>query len=89
MFHIVVWLFFLLVYSQAVRQPLERSTQQRAFDEWEVIMYTMALAFLCEDINRVSTRWGFCEFALIDSSRSALQTAQIRHLQGVQFLDDR
>ncbi|KAJ7368610.1 hypothetical protein DFH08DRAFT_831810 [Mycena albidolilacea] len=53
MFHIVVWLFFLLVYSQAVRQPLERSTQQRAFDEWEVIMYTMALAFLCEDINRL------------------------------------
>jgi hypothetical protein len=43
----------------------------------------MALALLCEDINRVSKRWGFCEFALIDSSRSALQTAQTRHLQGV------
>ncbi|KAJ7301046.1 hypothetical protein DFH08DRAFT_827898 [Mycena albidolilacea] len=52
MFHIVVWLFFLLVYSQAVRQPLERSTQQPEFDEWEVVMYTMALASLCEDINR-------------------------------------
>ncbi|KAJ7310759.1 hypothetical protein DFH08DRAFT_1046019 [Mycena albidolilacea] len=53
MFHIVVWLFFFLVYSQAVRQPLERSTQQPEFDEWEVVMYTMALALLCEDINRV------------------------------------
>ncbi|KAF7352544.1 hypothetical protein MVEN_01219700 [Mycena venus] len=53
MFRIVVWLFFLVVYSQAVRQPLERSTGQREFDEWEITLYTMALAFLCEDINRL------------------------------------
>ncbi|KAJ7786312.1 hypothetical protein B0H16DRAFT_1355621 [Mycena metata] len=53
MFRIVVWLFFLFVYSQAVRQPLERSQGPRQFDEWELILYTMALAFLVEDINRL------------------------------------
>ncbi|KAJ7699133.1 hypothetical protein B0H14DRAFT_3528625 [Mycena olivaceomarginata] len=51
-----VWLLLLLMYSQAVRQPPDRSELQHEFDEWEVIIYTMALAFLCEDIDRVSTR---------------------------------
>jgi hypothetical protein len=60
MFRIAVWLLLLLGYSQAVRQPPECSDLQHKFDEWEVIIYTMALAFLCEDINRVSMRWGFC-----------------------------
>ncbi|KAK7061976.1 hypothetical protein R3P38DRAFT_682340 [Favolaschia claudopus] len=49
---IIVWLFFLLVYSQAVRQPIERK-DQRDFDEWEIVLYVMALAFCCEDFNRL------------------------------------
>ncbi|KAJ7228413.1 hypothetical protein GGX14DRAFT_612754 [Mycena pura] len=53
MFRIVVWLSFLFVYSQAVRQPLERSTGPRRLDEWEIILYTMALSFLLEDVNRL------------------------------------
>ncbi|KAJ6538556.1 Ca2+-permeable cation channel activity protein [Mycena vulgaris] len=53
MFRIVVWLFFLLAYSQAVRQPLERSQFMPQLDEWEIILYAMALSFLCEDINRL------------------------------------
>ncbi|KAJ7930058.1 hypothetical protein B0H13DRAFT_1963066 [Mycena leptocephala] len=53
MFRILVWLFFLFVYSQAVRQPLERSQGPREFDEWEFLLYTLALSFLCEDINRL------------------------------------
>ncbi|KAJ6515603.1 calcium activated cation channel [Mycena sanguinolenta] len=53
MVRIVVWLFFLVVYSQAVRQPLERSTGQVEFDGWEVTLYIMALAFLFEDLNRL------------------------------------
>ncbi|KAJ7094508.1 hypothetical protein B0H15DRAFT_946921 [Mycena belliarum] len=53
MFRIVVWLLFLLVYSQAVRQPLERSQGRLDFDEWEGVLYAMALAFLLEDINRL------------------------------------
>ncbi|KAJ7180384.1 calcium activated cation channel [Mycena crocata] len=53
MFRIVVWLLFLLVYSQAVRQPLERSQGTADFDEWEIALYTLALSFLFEDINRL------------------------------------
>ncbi|KAJ7752751.1 calcium activated cation channel [Mycena maculata] len=53
MFRIVLWFFFLFVYSQAVRQPLERSQGPPELDEWEIILYTMALSFLCEDINRL------------------------------------
>ncbi|KAJ7068566.1 calcium activated cation channel [Mycena amicta] len=56
---IVVWLCFLFVYSQAVRQPLERSQGPRELDEWEIALYTMALAFLFEDLNRL---WKLLKF---------------------------
>ncbi|KAJ7284134.1 calcium activated cation channel [Mycena rebaudengoi] len=52
-FHIVVWLLFLLVYSQAVRQPLEQFEVSPNLDKWEYILYTLALAFLFEDITRL------------------------------------
>ncbi|KAL4076182.1 hypothetical protein J3A83DRAFT_4357282 [Scleroderma citrinum] len=48
-FRIIVWLFFLVVYSQAVREPLERLDPSHAsLDEWEYILYVMALAFVFE-----------------------------------------
>ncbi|KAF7332263.1 hypothetical protein MKEN_00107500 [Mycena kentingensis (nom. inval.)] len=53
MIRIVVWLAFLLVYSQAVRQPLDLKAPPRELDEWEIAMYTMALAFSFEDLNRL------------------------------------
>jgi len=60
-----VWLFFLVVYSQAgenihhllvcrtefllVREPLERlDPLHTSLDEWEYVLYVMALAFVCE-----------------------------------------
>ncbi|KAF5363683.1 hypothetical protein D9756_000150 [Leucocoprinus leucothites] len=49
-FRIVVWLFFLVAYSQAVREPLDKiDVTHRAFDAWEIILYFMALAFTVED----------------------------------------
>nr|GAT53044.1 predicted protein [Mycena chlorophos] len=56
---IIVWLFFLFVYSQAVKQPLQRSQGPRELDVWEVTLYTMALAFLFEDLNRL---WKLLKF---------------------------
>lgn len=50
---IVVWFVFLVVYSQAVREPLQRLDPNHAyFDAWEYVLYVMALAFCCEDIHR-------------------------------------
>ncbi|KAI6130332.1 hypothetical protein EDD16DRAFT_1541675 [Pisolithus croceorrhizus] len=50
---IVVWFVFLVVYSQAVREPLQRLDPNHAyFDAWECALYVMALAFCCEDIHR-------------------------------------
>ncbi|RDB19925.1 Calcium channel YVC1 [Hypsizygus marmoreus] len=52
-FRIIIWLFFLLAYSQAVREPLERlGDAHMSFDEWEIILYTMSLAFLIEDTHK-------------------------------------
>ncbi|EGO02051.1 hypothetical protein SERLA73DRAFT_71198 [Serpula lacrymans var. lacrymans S7.3] len=52
-FRIVVWLIFLVVFSQAVREPLERLNSDHAsVDAWEYILYIMALAFCFEDIQR-------------------------------------
>ncbi|KAH6915117.1 calcium activated cation channel [Coprinopsis sp. MPI-PUGE-AT-0042] len=49
-FRITIWLFFLGVYSQAVREPLEKAHDLH-WDGWEVIMYVMALSFLIEDLH--------------------------------------
>ncbi|KAG8918772.1 hypothetical protein FRC00_012088, partial [Tulasnella sp. 408] len=52
-FRILLWLFFLFVYSQAVRQPTEMTLDPRhPFDEWEIILYGMALAYSFEDIDK-------------------------------------
>ncbi|KAL9713203.1 Calcium channel yvc1 [Leucoagaricus gongylophorus] len=49
-FRIVVWLFFLVVYSQAVREPLDKiDVNKREFDVWEIILYFMSLSFTLED----------------------------------------
>ncbi|KAJ3971636.1 calcium activated cation channel [Lentinula raphanica] len=55
-FRIVVWLFFLIVYSQAVRQPVERladPSYTNTMDAWEIILYVIALSTLVEDMNRL------------------------------------
>ncbi|KAG2156276.1 hypothetical protein DEU56DRAFT_766342 [Suillus clintonianus] len=52
---IVIWFFFLAVYSQAVREPLDRldpNHPMTVLDLWEFILYIMALAFSLEDIVR-------------------------------------
>lgn len=50
---IVVWFVFLVVYSQAVREPLQRLDPNHAyFDAWEYVLYVMALAFCFEDVHR-------------------------------------
>lgn len=53
-FRIVVWLFFLVVYSQAVREPVQRlDPLHHHFEIWEVLLYVMGLAFLLEDLNKI------------------------------------
>ncbi|KAA1466592.1 hypothetical protein DENSPDRAFT_811729 [Dentipellis sp. KUC8613] len=48
-FRIVIWLFFLVVYSQAVREPLDKlDPSHRHLDAWEVVLYVMSLAFTLE-----------------------------------------
>ncbi|KAL0949283.1 hypothetical protein HGRIS_009360 [Hohenbuehelia grisea] len=53
-FRVVVWLFFLVAYSQAVREPLERLDEHhQSLDEWEIILYVLALSFCIEDVHKV------------------------------------
>ncbi|KAF9057937.1 calcium activated cation channel [Panaeolus papilionaceus] len=53
-FRISVWLFFLVVYSQAVREPLEKLNEpRRGLDEWEVVLYFMSLSFILEDLHKL------------------------------------
>lgn len=56
MFRIFVWFFFLGVYSQAVREPLDKlDPNHTTLDEWEFILYFMALAFVIEDMYKFFT----------------------------------
>ncbi|KAG9317378.1 hypothetical protein JVU11DRAFT_1577 [Chiua virens] len=49
-FRIVVWFVFLGVYSQAVREPIERiNPHHTSLDPWEYTLYIMALSFFVED----------------------------------------
>ncbi|KAI0254847.1 hypothetical protein BJV78DRAFT_881185 [Lactifluus subvellereus] len=51
---IIIWLFFLVAYSQAVREPLERLDPSHPhLDLWEVVLYAMALAFTIEDMLNI------------------------------------
>jgi hypothetical protein len=43
----LIWLFFLLVYSQSVQQPVE-AQKDPSFDPWEIILYGMGLAYTIE-----------------------------------------
>ncbi|KAH9482548.1 Calcium channel YVC1 [Psilocybe cubensis] len=53
-FRITVWLFFLVVYSRAVREPLERlNDAHRVLDGWELVLYVMALSFTVEDLHKL------------------------------------
>ncbi|KAI6135046.1 hypothetical protein EV401DRAFT_1845590 [Pisolithus croceorrhizus] len=55
---IVVWFVFLVVYSQAVREPLQRLDPNHAyFDAWEYVLYVMALAFCTRKVR--SRAYGF------------------------------
>ncbi|GHJ83748.1 hypothetical protein NliqN6_0150 [Naganishia liquefaciens] len=51
MFSIVVWCFFLFIYSQAVQTPLENQPAQR-LDPLEVVLYVLAFSFFIDGINR-------------------------------------
>ncbi|THG98320.1 hypothetical protein EW026_g3838 [Hermanssonia centrifuga] len=74
-FRIMVWVFFLFTYSQAVREPLDKLDPDHSdFDFWEIVLYTMTLAFVFEDVQKifklllfVSWRalsfWNFVSFA--------------------------
>ncbi|KAG2060138.1 hypothetical protein BDR06DRAFT_948194 [Suillus hirtellus] len=50
---IVIWFLFLAVYSQAVREPLDLlDPNHTVLDVWEIVLYTMGLAFSLEDTHR-------------------------------------
>ncbi|KAJ7572505.1 hypothetical protein C8J56DRAFT_989280 [Mycena floridula] len=97
MFRIVIWLCFLVVYSQAVRQPTERldPSNNWSFDEWEIALYILALSFFLEDMHkffkllrfvtwRAFTFWNIVSF-LTDS---LLMTAFVFRLIGLRSNGD-
>ncbi|EMD40953.1 hypothetical protein CERSUDRAFT_111528 [Gelatoporia subvermispora B] len=53
-FRVIIWALFLVAYSQAVREPLDKLDPDHGdLDIWEIVMYVLALAFIFEDINRI------------------------------------
>ncbi|PFH51286.1 hypothetical protein AMATHDRAFT_3139 [Amanita thiersii Skay4041] len=65
-FRIVVWLIFLAVYSQAVREPLERlNPSHKYLDVWEIILYILALSFLVEDLHKFLTLIRFASWRVL------------------------
>ncbi|KIL00487.1 hypothetical protein PAXRUDRAFT_762456 [Paxillus rubicundulus Ve08.2h10] len=53
---IILWFIFLVVYSQAVREPLERlDPSHMLLDGWEHLLYIMALAFCWYQLLRFAS----------------------------------
>lgn len=61
-FRIVIWFFFLFVYSQAVRQPLEKVDPRHDFDVFEGFLYSMTLAFSFEETHTLYTTLKYFTF---------------------------
>ncbi|GBE79923.1 calcium activated cation channel [Sparassis crispa] len=54
MFRIIVWFLFLIAYSQAVREPLDKLNPDHSdFEAWEIIMYILGLSFSFEDLHKI------------------------------------
>ncbi|KAI0692662.1 calcium activated cation channel [Cytidiella melzeri] len=54
MFRIIIWFFFLFVYSQAVREPLDKLNPDHSdLDIFEVLLYIMGLSFAIEDVYKI------------------------------------
>ncbi|KAI0036049.1 calcium activated cation channel [Vararia minispora EC-137] len=53
-FRIAIWLIFLVIYSQAVSSPLDpdKSALRTEFDEWEIALYILSLAFAIEEMHK-------------------------------------
>ncbi|KAK8861535.1 hypothetical protein IAR55_002357 [Kwoniella newhampshirensis] len=52
-FRVVVWFVFLFVYSQSVQSPLDTIDPERNWNAYEVILYTMAVSFLLEELVKL------------------------------------
>jgi len=53
-FNVIIWIFYLFVYSQAVQQPVERiNPRDEGLSGWELILYIMALAFSLQETSKV------------------------------------
>ncbi|ETW84143.1 receptor-activated Ca2+ cation channel [Heterobasidion irregulare TC 32-1] len=80
----VVWLFFLAVYSQAVQEPLDPFDPfHRHLDIWEIILYTMSLAFIYKLLHFATFRafsfWNFVSFV----TDGLLTTAFVLRITGL------
>ncbi|EKM79852.1 hypothetical protein AGABI1DRAFT_57071 [Agaricus bisporus var. burnettii JB137-S8] len=91
-FRITIWLFFLVTYSLAVREPLDKIGVATVLDPWEIVLYVLALSFIVEDtlktfkLLRFVTWWRAFSFwniiALVTDS--LLLAAFILRVMGVQ-----
>ncbi|KZV77107.1 calcium activated cation channel [Peniophora sp. CONT] len=61
-FRIAVWFVLLVVYSQAVQQPLDRAdpTLGTELDPWEIFLYVLGLSFAIEELHKW---WKLLRFA--------------------------
>ncbi|KIJ56958.1 hypothetical protein M422DRAFT_23093 [Sphaerobolus stellatus SS14] len=90
---IVIWFFFLLAYSQAVRQPIEgKRTNKQSLDGWEYALYIMSFSFASEEFHKIyknirlfTWRAGIASFWTIISiiTMSLLTAAFVYRLIGI------
>ncbi|KAF9651096.1 hypothetical protein BDM02DRAFT_3267407 [Thelephora ganbajun] len=87
-FKIAVWLFFLAVYSIAVREPLDKiDPNNQHIDPWEVILYVLALSFSFDNnfkVDMLSTIPGIRPYV---SLMPDLQAAALRNMTFVLILE--
>ncbi|PAV21157.1 calcium activated cation channel [Pyrrhoderma noxium] len=58
-FRVSIWIAFLVIYSQAVRQPVERlKASHQSLDAWEYALYIFSLSFAIEDLYKAGNSFG-------------------------------
>ena len=51
-FRVFIWLAFLTIYSITVQSPTYQIDPKKSFDFFEIILYTMSISFLFEEVNK-------------------------------------
>ncbi|WOO78518.1 Calcium channel YVC1 [Vanrija pseudolonga] len=64
-FRVVIWFVFLFIYQMTIQSPADATDPLHEFDGWEIALYTMAFAFLLQELIKAFKTYGLATNPLV------------------------